>query len=115
LRVAESGAHPNRETTMRVLLLTIALFFALTGGAALYFASADPGHEYDLKFVLPIDVSRMPMTAPAPKVTGSAAGESSAPAQHGRAETPDALSEPDKLIADDAFKFPPQTEGPAAQ
>jgi hypothetical protein len=71
---------------MRALLIAAGVFFAVFGGAILYFAASDSGHEYDLKFVLPIDTRQMPQPIVPPEVV-SASGESGASTvTDGRAE-----------------------------
>ena len=52
---------------MKALLIVAGLFFSIFGAVIAYFAASDPGHEYDLKFVLPIDARQMPKpVAPPP-------------------------------------------------
>ncbi|MFT4077756.1 hypothetical protein [Rhodomicrobium lacus] len=71
---------------MRTLLIVAGLFFTLFGGAITWFALSDPGHEYDISLVIPIDTRHMPRQVNMPKVEAatSEAGDT-APAD-GRAE-----------------------------
>ncbi len=72
---------------MKALLIVAGLFFAIFGGIAAYFAASDPGHEYDLKFVLPIDARQMPKPFEAPAVRSLTPDElEAAPMADGRAE-----------------------------
>ena len=72
---------------MKALLIVAGLFFSIFGAVIAYFAASDPGHEYDLKFVLPIDARQMPKPSAPPAVqSGNAGAEESAPAPDGRAE-----------------------------
>ncbi len=72
---------------MRALLIVAGLFFSVFGAVIAYFAASDPGHEYDLKFVLPIDVRQMPKPVTPPSFQSWSTGEEeSAPATDGRAE-----------------------------
>ncbi len=73
---------------MKALLIVAGLFFSIFGAVLVYFAASDPGHEYDLKFVLPIDARQMPKPFVAPALKSWSTGEEdSPPAQDGRAET----------------------------
>ena len=82
---------------MKALLIVAGLFFALFGGVVAYFAASDPGHEYDLKFVLPIDARQMPKPFEPPAVQSWAAGEvEPAPTSDGRAEAGAAPPIPDR-------------------
>ena len=50
---------------MKTLLIVAGLFFSIFGAVIAYYAASDPGHEYDMKFVLPIDARQMPAAPPA--------------------------------------------------
>jgi len=79
---------------MRTLLIAAGIFFSICGGLLAYFAVSGSGHEYDLKFVLPIDTRRMPQPVPPPEVASQAADmDSSSAVTQGRAEagTPPAM------------------------
>ncbi len=80
---------------MKTLLIVAGLFFSIFGAVIAYFAASDPGHEYDMKFVLPIDARQMPV-APPPVQSSAADGEESAPAPDGRAEAGKAQAMPDR-------------------
>jgi hypothetical protein len=54
--------------TMRALLIVAGLFFSIFGGVIVYFAAFGDSHQYDLKFVLPIDTRQMPKPAPLPGI-----------------------------------------------
>ena len=54
---------------MRSLLIIAGVFLTACAGLAIYFANSDPGHEYDLKLVLPIDTRQMPKAVVPPPVT----------------------------------------------
>lgn len=72
---------------MKALLIVAGLFFSIFGGIIAYYAASDPGHEYDLKFVLPIDTRQMPKPFEPPSVKSWAANEiEAAPVADGRAE-----------------------------
>jgi hypothetical protein len=86
---------------MKALLIVAGLFFSIFAAVIAYYAASDPGSEYDLKFVLPIDARQMPKPLEPPAVQSWAAGEmESAPAPDGRAE---------------AGKTPPLPERPPVQ
>ncbi len=53
---------------MRALLITAGFFFSICAALIVYFAVSDPGQEYDLKLVLPIDTRQMPKPAAPPAV-----------------------------------------------
>jgi hypothetical protein len=53
---------------MKTLLIIAGVFFSVCGGFVAYFASANPGHEYDLKLVLPVDTRQMPRPVSLPQV-----------------------------------------------
>ncbi len=83
---------------MRTLLIVAGLFFSICGAFIAYFATSDPGHEYDLKLVLPIDTRQMPRLAETPQVM-SRNGEtdtSTVAAVDGRAEAGSPLPLPDR-------------------
>ena len=72
---------------MKALLIVAGLFFSLFGAVIAYFAVSDPGHDYELKYVLPIDTRQMPKPVVPPAVQSWSAGEEdSARAPDGRAE-----------------------------
>jgi hypothetical protein len=82
---------------MKALLIVAGLFFSIFGAVIAYFAASDPGQEYELKFVLPIDVRQMPKAVAPPSVQSWSAGqEESAPATDGRAEAGKAPAMPDR-------------------
>ena len=82
---------------MKALLIVAGLFFSIFGTVVAYFAASDPGHEYDLKFVLPIDTRQMPKPFAPPAVQSWGAGEEdSVPAPDGRAETGKTQAMPDR-------------------
>ncbi len=56
---------------MKTLLIVAGVFFSAFGGTVAYFASADPGHDYDLKLVLPVDTRQMPRPVALPTVAGT--------------------------------------------
>ncbi len=80
---------------MRALLIVAGLFFSIFGAVIAYFAASDPGSEYDMKFVLPIDARQMP-AAPPPVQSSTAEREESGFAPDGRAETGKPLAMPDR-------------------
>ncbi|MGA7326432.1 MAG: hypothetical protein WBX25_18585 [Rhodomicrobium sp.] len=53
---------------MRALLITAGFFFSICAALIIYFAVSDPGQEYDLKLVLPVDTRQMPKPAVPPAV-----------------------------------------------
>jgi len=69
---------------MRLLLIIAGVFFSVCGGLVAYFGSSDPGQEYDLKLVLPIDTRQMPKTVLPPTVKGAEPAET--PVTENRAE-----------------------------
>ncbi len=73
---------------MKSLLIVAGLFFSIFGVVIAFFAASDPGHEYDLKFVMPIDTRQMPKPIVPPAVKSwNASEEELARASDGRAET----------------------------
>jgi hypothetical protein len=72
---------------MRALLITAGLFATAFGGTILFFASSDAGHDYDFKFVLPINTRQMPQPPALPAVVSLAQDEGTAAVTDGRAET----------------------------
>jgi hypothetical protein len=83
---------------MRTLLIVAGLFFSLCGALGLYLAAADPGREFDLKFVLPVDARQMPKPAAPPAVVSRPAeGERPALAD-GRAQEGVAPQPPDRPL-----------------
>ena len=60
---------------MKALLIVAGLFFSIFGAVIAYFAASDPGQEYELKFVLPIDVRQMPKPVAPPSVQSWSAGQ----------------------------------------
>lgn len=93
---------------MRTLIVTVILFFALIGGGALYLSVSDAGHEYDMKFVLPVDMTKMPQAAPPPQVAGQAEAEAP-PITAGRVETPPHLRSPEAIVVTGAFPLQGQS------
>ncbi|ADP72456.1 protein translocase subunit SecG [Rhodomicrobium vannielii ATCC 17100] len=82
---------------MKTLLIVAGLFFTLFGGAIAWFASSDPGHEYDLSLVIPIDTRHMPRAVNLPKVESTSSAEvDSPPAVDGRAEAGNAPVFPER-------------------
>ena len=82
---------------MKTLLIVAGLFFSIFGAVIAYFAASDPGQEYDLKFVLPIDARHMPKSVAPPSVQSwSSAQEESPPAPDGRAEAGKMPAMPDR-------------------
>jgi len=81
---------------MKALLIVAGLFFSIFGGVVAYFATSDPGHEYDLKFVLPIDARQMPKPVAPPPVQSWTAGDDSAAVPDGRAEAGKAPAMPER-------------------
>jgi hypothetical protein len=82
---------------MKALLIVAGLFFSIFGAVIAYFAVSDPGHEYDLNFVLPIDTRQMPQPVAPPNVQSWSAGaEETVPTPDGRAEAGKAPSIPDR-------------------
>jgi hypothetical protein len=82
---------------MRALFIVAGLFFAVSGAFVAYFAASDPGQEYDLKFVLPVDVRQMPKPVVQPVVTfgaGEMPGQNGA--VEGRAEAGELPALPDR-------------------
>jgi hypothetical protein len=71
---------------MKALLIAVGLFFLLFGGGLLYFSLTGAGHEYDLKFALPIDARKMPKPGAAPEIVSQVPDESANPIHDGRAE-----------------------------
>ena len=80
---------------MKALLIVAGLFFSIFGAVIAYYAASDPGHEYDMKFVLPIDARQMPAAPPAVQ-SSPAQGEGSPSAQDGRAEAGKTVAVPDR-------------------
>jgi hypothetical protein len=81
---------------VKALLIVAGLFFSIFGAVIAYFAASDPGQEYELKFVLPIDVRQMPKPVAPPPVQSWSAGEEESAATDGRAEAGKALAMPDR-------------------
>jgi hypothetical protein len=82
---------------MKTLLIVAGLFFSVCGALVIYFATSDPGHEYDLKLVLPIDARQMPRPVSPPAVVSrtSEAQASGGPVA-GRAEAGNAPPIPER-------------------
>ena len=80
---------------MKTLLIVAGLFFSIFGGVIAYFATSDPGHEYDLKFVLPIDARQMPKPFAPPTIQSWTSGQDEA-APEGRAEAGKMPATPDR-------------------
>jgi hypothetical protein len=82
---------------MKSLLIVAGLFFSIFGAVIAFFAASDPGHEYDLKFVLPIDARQMPKPVAPPAVQSWITGEEGpAPTPEGRAEAGKTPPMPDR-------------------
>jgi hypothetical protein len=71
---------------MKALLIAAGLFFSVFAGGVAYFAVTGSGHEYDLKFVLPIDTRKMPKLGPLPQIASRVPDDSANPIVEGRAE-----------------------------
>ena len=71
---------------MRALLITAVMFFSVFGAGLTYFAISDSGHQYDLKFALPIDTRKMPKLGPLPEIVAQVPDETANPIADGRAE-----------------------------
>ncbi len=80
---------------MKALMIAAGLFFSIFGAVIAYYAASDPGHEYDMEFVLPIDARQMPVASPAVQ-SSTAEDEARAPASEGRAEAGKAAAMPDR-------------------
>jgi len=99
---------------MKALLIIAGLFFSAAGAVIAYFAASDPGHEYDLKFVLPIDTRQMPKPVEPPSIQSWSMGEAeSGSVSDGRAEAGKALALPERppLASSPA---PPRRPGPGS-
>ena len=73
---------------MRTLLIVAGLFFSLFAAVIAYYAATDPGQDYELKYVLPIDARQMPKPAAPPAIQSWTTGEEDAkPVPDGRAES----------------------------
>jgi hypothetical protein len=82
---------------MKTLLIIAGVFFSVCGAFVAYFASADPGHEYDLKLVLPVDTRQMPRPVVLPVV--EADSQAVPNVVEGRAESQPIAGVPDAPIA----------------
>jgi hypothetical protein len=71
---------------MKALLIAAGLFFSIFAGGLTFFALSGTGHEYDLKFVLPIDTRKMPKTGAPPEIVSQIPDDSANPIIDGRAE-----------------------------
>jgi hypothetical protein len=71
---------------MKALLIAAGLFFSIIAGGLAYFAFTGTGHEYDLKFVLPIDTRKMPKLGPLPQIASQVPDDSANSIVDGRAE-----------------------------
>ncbi len=81
---------------MKTLLIVAGLFFTACAAGGVYFALSDPGNEYDLKFVLPIDARQMPETIAAPAVIAQTEqGEPAVVPAEGRADEGPSLAVPE--------------------
>ena len=58
----------RREFDHESALIAAGLFFSIFAGGLTYFALSGTGHEYDLKFVLPIDTRKMPKPGAPPEI-----------------------------------------------
>jgi hypothetical protein len=81
---------------MKALLIIAGLFFALFGGVFAYYAVSDPSHEYDLKFVMPIDARQMPKPIAPPAIQSWTTGEAETAPAEGRVEAGAAPALPDR-------------------
>jgi hypothetical protein len=79
---------------MKALVIVAGLFFAIFGGIFGYYAASDPGHEYDLKLVLPVDARLMPRPVTPPSIRSWAASEEETAPPEGRAEASKTLALP---------------------
>ena len=70
---------------MKALLIAAGLFFSIFASGLAYFALTATGHEYDLKFVLPIDTRKMPKPGPLPEIVSQIPDELANPIVDGRA------------------------------
>jgi hypothetical protein len=71
---------------VKALLITAGLFFSVYAGGLAYFAFTGTGHEYDLKFILPIDTRKIPKIGPIPQIVSHEPDESANPIIDGHAE-----------------------------
>jgi hypothetical protein len=71
---------------MKALMIVAGLFFSVFAGALAFYSMTGAGHEYDLKFALPIDTRKMPKLGPPPEIVSQAPGASGKPVIDGRAE-----------------------------
>jgi hypothetical protein len=96
---------------MKALLIVSGVFFSICGALAVYFASSSPGHEYDLKFVLPIDTRQMPKPDPASRNSTEVQGAEPAGAAPvgGRAEARTDVPMPES----GPFKFEEKADAPS--
>jgi len=72
----------GKDVLVRSLFIVAGLFFAIFGGLIAYFATSDPGNEYDLTFVLPVDARQMPATVLPPPVAPAVQSEGNPPAEN---------------------------------
>ncbi len=71
---------------MKALLIVAGLFISIFGGVFGYYAASDPGHEYDLKLVLPVNARQMPKPVAPPSIQSWAVDEAETAPSEGRAE-----------------------------
>jgi hypothetical protein len=71
---------------MKGLLIVAGLFFSIFAGAFGYYSLTGAGHDYDLKFSLPIDTRKMPKLGPPPEIV-SQTPAGTKPVIDGRAES----------------------------
>jgi hypothetical protein len=96
---------------MKALLIVSGVFVSICGALVIYFATSSPGHEYDLKFVLPIDTRQMPKLDPASRASAEIQGAEpagSAPVG-GQAEAPADIPMP----GSGPFKFEEKADSPS--
>ena len=86
---------------MKVLLIIAGLFFTLFAAVVGFYAASDPGRDYELKYVLPIDTTAMPKLAQPPALQSWTTGqEDSPPVADGRAESGKAFALPERPPVD---------------
>jgi hypothetical protein len=99
---------------MRTLLIAAALFSLIFGGVLIFFGASDSQHEYDLKFVLPIDTRQMPKPVAPPNVQ-SQPEEAGKPVADGHAAAGDFPRFPERAPVQFAGQPNAASEAPAAQ
>jgi hypothetical protein len=99
---------------MRTLLIAAAVFTLLFGGMLIFFGASDSQHEYDLKFVLPIDTRQMPKPVAPPSVQSQAEDEAKT-VTDGRALAGDFPRFPERAPVQFAGQPNAASEAPAPQ